>query len=67
MIFELKIKDPCDFGDLFYDVDHTRRSDLFNGDLDLNVTLKEVHFNAIKLGPKLDSWLLKYVSCLTLQ
>ena len=48
LIFDLKIKDPSDFGDLFDDLDHTRGSDLFNGDLDLKITLFEDHFNAIR-------------------
>ena len=39
LIFDLKIKDPSDFGDLFDDLDHNRRSDLFNGNLDLKITL----------------------------
>ena len=50
LIFDLKIKDPFDFGDLFDDLDHTRGSDLFNGDLDLKITLQEDHFNAISWG-----------------
>ena len=70
MIFDLKIKDPSDFGDLFDDLDHTRGSDLFNGDLDLKITLFEDHFNAIRWDLSwinLDSWLLKYTSCTTMQ
>ena len=39
LIFDLKIKDPSDFGDLCDDLDHTRESDLINGDLDLKITL----------------------------
>ena len=57
MIFDLKIKDPFDLGDLFDDLDHTRGSDLFNGDLDLKITLQEDHFNAISWGL---SWVLNY-------
>ena len=48
LIFDLKIKDLSDFADLFDDLDHTRGSDLFNGDLDLKITLYEDHFNAIR-------------------
>ena len=47
MIFDLKIKDPSNFADLFDDLDHTRGSDLINGDLDLKITLQEDHFNSI--------------------
>ena len=57
MIFDLKIKDPSDFGDLFDDLDHTRGSDLSNGDLDLKITLQKDHFNAIRWGL---SWVLSY-------
>ena len=39
LIFDLKIKDPSDFADLFDDLDHTLGSDLINGDLDLKITL----------------------------
>ena len=39
LIFDLNIKDPSDFADLFDDLDHTRGSDLINGDLDLKITL----------------------------
>ena len=42
LIFDLKIKDPSDFGDLFDDLDHTRRSDLFNGDLDLRSHVRKI-------------------------
>ena len=38
LIFDLKIKDPFDFGDLFDDLDQNRGSDLFNADLDLKIT-----------------------------
>ena len=54
MIFDLKIKDPFDFGDLFDDLDHTRGSDLFYGDLDIKIKVSEDHFNAI-------SWVLSWV------
>ena len=47
LIFDLKIKDPSNFADLFDDLDHTRGSDLINGDLDLKITLQEDHFNSI--------------------
>ena len=39
LIFDLKIKDPSDFADLFDDLDHTRGSDLIDVDLDLKITL----------------------------
>ena len=39
LIFDLKIKDPSDFADLFDDLDHTRGSDLIDGDLDQKITL----------------------------
>ena len=39
LIFDLKIKDPSDFADLFDDLDHTRGSDLIDGDLDLKINL----------------------------
>ena len=42
LIFDLKIKDPSDFADLFDDLDHTRGSDLINGDLDLKITLQKI-------------------------
>ena len=38
LIFDLKMKDPFDFGDLFDDLDQNRGSDLFNADLDLKIT-----------------------------
>ena len=39
LIFDLKIKDPSDFADLYDDLDHTRGSDLIDGDLDQKITL----------------------------
>ena len=39
LIFDLKIKDPSDFADLYDDLDHTRGSDLIDVDLDLKITL----------------------------
>ena len=39
LIFDLKIKDPSNFADLLDDLDHTRGSDLINGDLDQKITL----------------------------
>ena len=39
LIFDLKIKDPSNFADLLDDLNHTRGSDLINGDLDQKITL----------------------------
>ena len=39
LIFDLKIKDPSNFADLLDNLDHTRGSDLIDGDLDQKITL----------------------------
>ena len=42
VIFDLNIKDPFYFGNLFSDLDHTQRSLSFHGDLDLRSQFSEI-------------------------